>query len=240
MISSIFSRLTILTFGTLYPAYYSFKTVRAKSVDEYMKWMTYWIVFAIFTAAETFTDVFLKWLPFYYELKILLIFWLLPSMGNGSPVVYRKCLHPFLKKHETRIDRTLQEVKHRGQDMVFHYASEAVMFLGRAVMNVVQKNMPHGVLSLLANHGINDNRSTMQPVANSTLVIEEQPIPSTSSGGHKVPSRRKSPGRRAASEAPINEQQHQSSHNNNNTKARNRRARSVKNESDLDINLNES
>lgn len=158
MISSIFSRLTILTFGTLYPAYYSFKTVRAKSVDEYMKWMTYWIVFAIFTAAETFTDVFLKWLPFYFELKILLIFWLLPSMGNGSPVVYRKCLHPFLKKHETRIDRTLQEVKHRGQDMVFHYASEAVMFLGRAVMNVVQKNMPHGVLSLLANHGINDNR----------------------------------------------------------------------------------
>ena len=27
----------------------------------YVKWMMYWIVFALFTALETFTDFFLAW-----------------------------------------------------------------------------------------------------------------------------------------------------------------------------------
>ncbi|XP_023246300.1 uncharacterized protein LOC106647699 [Copidosoma floridanum] len=47
-----------LVFGTLYPAYASYKAVRTKNVKEYVKWMMYWIVFALFTCAETFTDVF--------------------------------------------------------------------------------------------------------------------------------------------------------------------------------------
>lgn len=47
-----------LVLGTLYPAYASYKAVRTKDVREYVKWMMYWIVFAIFTSIETFTDIF--------------------------------------------------------------------------------------------------------------------------------------------------------------------------------------
>jgi len=43
-----------LVLGTLYPAYASYKAVRTKDVKEYVKWMMYWIVFAIFTSVETF------------------------------------------------------------------------------------------------------------------------------------------------------------------------------------------
>lgn len=242
MISSIFSRLTVLTFGTLYPAYYSFKTVRAKSVDEYMKWMMYWIVFAIFTAAESFTDIFLKWLPFYYELKIITILWLLPSMGNGSPIIYRKCIHPFLKKHETRVDRTLVQLKHKGQDMIFHYASEAVLFLGRSIMNIVHKNIPNGILGLLAsNHdGIggmsNGRRSTLRPVANSTLVIEEVDPPSTSSAAAgKMTTRRKSPARTVKAVDDTLDLQ-----SSNMRRGRKGRHTKLDSDVDLDINLNES
>uniref|UniRef100_A0A8C2MJ68 Receptor expression-enhancing protein n=1 Tax=Cricetulus griseus TaxID=10029 RepID=A0A8C2MJ68_CRIGR len=53
--------LSMLIFGTLYPAYYSYKAVKSKDIKEYVKWMMYWIIFALFTTAETFTDIFLCW-----------------------------------------------------------------------------------------------------------------------------------------------------------------------------------
>uniref|UniRef100_A0A8C0SVR9 Receptor expression-enhancing protein n=1 Tax=Canis lupus familiaris TaxID=9615 RepID=A0A8C0SVR9_CANLF len=61
MVSWIISRLVVLIFGTLYPAYYSYKAVKSKDIKEYVKWMMYWIIFALFTTAETFTDIFLCW-----------------------------------------------------------------------------------------------------------------------------------------------------------------------------------
>jgi hypothetical protein len=39
--------------------------------------MMYWIVFALFTAIETFLDILMSWFPFYYEIKILFILWVL-------------------------------------------------------------------------------------------------------------------------------------------------------------------
>uniref|UniRef100_A0A2A4IXH3 Receptor expression-enhancing protein n=1 Tax=Heliothis virescens TaxID=7102 RepID=A0A2A4IXH3_HELVI len=89
-----------LVFGTLYPAYASYKAVRTKDLKEYVKWMMYWIVFALFTCTETFTDVFLSWFPFYYEVKIVLVLWLLSPATKGSSILYRKFVHPALCRRE--------------------------------------------------------------------------------------------------------------------------------------------
>ena len=51
--------------------------------------MMYWIVFALFTSVETFSDFFLSfWFPFYYELKICLLIWLLSPATKGQGVRY--------------------------------------------------------------------------------------------------------------------------------------------------------
>jgi len=65
-----------------------------------VKWMMYWIVFAFFTCIETFTDIFISWLPFYYEVKVALVFWLLSPATKGSSTLYRKFVHPMLTRHE--------------------------------------------------------------------------------------------------------------------------------------------
>lgn len=120
-----------LIFGTLYPAYASYKAVRTKKDNEYvskavrdlttfetqreqfskhfrsiwlfsfqLKWLMYWIVFAFFTSCETFTDVLLSWLPFYYEMKVLVVLWVLSPATEGSSVLYRNFVHPMLNKRE--------------------------------------------------------------------------------------------------------------------------------------------
>ncbi|KAF6032164.1 REEP1 [Bugula neritina] len=41
-------------------SYASYKAVKTKNVKEYVKWMMYWIVFALFTTVETFADVLIS------------------------------------------------------------------------------------------------------------------------------------------------------------------------------------
>lgn len=66
-----------------------------------VQWMMYWIVFAFFTCIETFTDIFLSWFPFYYEVKVIMVIWLLSPATKGSSTLYRKFVHPMLTRRES-------------------------------------------------------------------------------------------------------------------------------------------
>jgi len=94
------SRAVVLVFGMLYPAYYSYKAVKTKNVKEYVRWMMYWIVFALYTVIETVTDQTVAWFPLYYELKIAFVVWLLSPYTKGASLIYRKFLHPLLSSKE--------------------------------------------------------------------------------------------------------------------------------------------
>lgn len=111
MISQLISRLMILIFGTLYPAYRSYKAVKTKDVREYVKWMMYWIVFAFFTTLENAADLFISWVPLYYEVKIGFLIWLLSPATKGSSILYRKFVHPWLARHEQDIDKYIESAR---------------------------------------------------------------------------------------------------------------------------------
>lgn len=137
MISAILSRLVILVFGTLYPAYSSYKAVRTKNVKEYVKWMMYWIVFALFTCAETFTDVFLSWFPFYYEIKIILVVWLLSPATKGSSILYRKFVHPTLSSREQEIDEYINKAKEQSYRQVLDIGSKGVSAIMQTAIKTI-------------------------------------------------------------------------------------------------------
>ncbi|XP_052123624.1 uncharacterized protein LOC113205458 isoform X3 [Frankliniella occidentalis] len=140
MISSIVSRLVILLFGTLYPAYASYKAVRTKDVKEYVKWMMYWIVFALFTCAETFTDVLLSfWFPFYYEIKIIVVLWLLAPATKGSSIIYRKFVHPTFTKKEKEIDEAIKNAKVQGYSTILKLGARGVDYAKYILMQTAIK-----------------------------------------------------------------------------------------------------
>lgn len=136
MISQLLSRLIVLGLGTLYPAYRSYKAVKSKDVREYVKWMMYWIVFAIFTLLETFTDFFLAfWFPFYYEIKIVTVIWLLSPATKGSSILYRRFVHPWLVQKEERIDGLISTAKQQSYDTAVELGQKMVQHTSRMVMN---------------------------------------------------------------------------------------------------------
>ncbi|KAI9577755.1 hypothetical protein GQX74_010942, partial [Glossina fuscipes] len=137
--------LVILSFGTLYPAYASYKAVRTKNVKEYVEWMMYWIVYAFFTCCETFTDIFLSWFPFYYEVKVVIVLWLLSPATKGSSTLYRKFVHPMLTRREQEIDEYISQAKERGYSAVLQLGSKGVNYATNVIMQTAIKTFEYGL-----------------------------------------------------------------------------------------------
>uniref|UniRef100_A0A3P9KR25 Receptor expression-enhancing protein n=1 Tax=Oryzias latipes TaxID=8090 RepID=A0A3P9KR25_ORYLA len=145
MVSWIISRIVVLAFGTLYPAYSSYKAVKTKNVKEYVKWMMYWIVFALFTTAETATDLLLSWFPFYFELKIAFVIWLLSPYTKGSSVLYRKFVHPTLSNKEKEIDEYIAQAKDKSYETMMRFGKRGLNLAANAAVTAATKGQ--GVLS---------------------------------------------------------------------------------------------
>lgn len=145
MVSWLISRMVVLAFGTLYPAYSSYKAVKTKNVKEYVKWMMYWIVFALFTTAETITDILLSWFPFYFELKIAFVIWLLSPYTKGSSVLYRKFVHPTLSNKEREIDEYITQAKDRSYETMMRFGKRGLNIAATAAVTAAAKGQ--GVLS---------------------------------------------------------------------------------------------
>ena len=164
-----------LVLGTLYPAYRSYKAIKNKDLREHVKWMMYWIVFALFTTAETFLDIFFSWFPFYYEIKILFILWVLSPATRGSSLLYKKLVHPLLISREKEIDDLIEKTKQQGYSTFiqlftsgFNYASnlfltsalKGQMLLGNQLKKSLSLNDVFGEISSNQNQNSSSSSST--------------------------------------------------------------------------------
>ncbi|NWI20885.1 REEP3 protein, partial [Crypturellus soui] len=135
---SLFSKR--LVFGMLYPAYYSYKAVKTKNVKEYVRWMMYWIVFALYTVTETITDLTVSWFPLYYELKIAFVVWLLSPYTRGASLIYRKLLHPLLSSKEREIDEYIVQAKEKGYETMVNFGRQGLNLAASAAVTAAVKS----------------------------------------------------------------------------------------------------
>jgi receptor expression-enhancing protein 5/6 len=112
--------------GFVYPAYESFKAIEHfKSEREdapvlMRTWLTYWIVYSLFSVVEVFVDYILYWIPLYYLVKLVFLVWLFPRQG-GADVIYKLIIEPTLRQYRRRIDTAIDDahsrVKEVGKDV---------------------------------------------------------------------------------------------------------------------------
>ncbi|KFW75054.1 Receptor expression-enhancing protein 2, partial [Manacus vitellinus] len=110
-----------------------------------VKWMMYWIVFAFFTTAETLTDIVLSWFPFYFELKIAFVIWLLSPYTKGSSVLYRKFVHPTLSNKEKEIDEYITQACDKSYETMMRVGKRGLNLAANAAVTAAAKGQ--GVLS---------------------------------------------------------------------------------------------
>lgn len=68
--------------GHVYPAYSSYQAVQRRDTVMMQRWMIYWTVLGFFHLAESVGDTFIFWFPFYDEIKLAFILYLVSLNGE--------------------------------------------------------------------------------------------------------------------------------------------------------------
>lgn len=113
------ARVVLYILGYVVPAYHCFKAIELNQADKTREWSIYWLLLALFTTAERlFLDIFIFWLPFYYEAKVLFVLYLWHPKSQGALYLYGAFVKPFLLSHEGHIDEYVNEAKTWLQDFL--------------------------------------------------------------------------------------------------------------------------
>ena len=143
--------------GTLYPAYRSYKAIRTKDVREYVKWMMYWVTFALYIFFENILDLVLAfWFPFYFQLKIVFMFWLLSPWTKGASIIYRKWVHPYLMRHEKDIDALLDQAKSESYNQILRFGSRTILVAKEIVTEAAVRGQQQLVNQIQRSYSAND------------------------------------------------------------------------------------
>ncbi len=98
---NIFDTVITNLIGTLYPAFWTIKSIEKGNLEEEKHWLTYWAVFGFFIVIDMFNPIISKVLPFYFILKIFfLIFMFIPGLGVCN-IIYNFIYSHILIKYES-------------------------------------------------------------------------------------------------------------------------------------------
>jgi receptor expression-enhancing protein 5/6 len=84
--------------GFVYPAYMSFKAIESAGNEDDVQWLTYWVVFATFSIAESTIMFVLDYIPFYFIVKSVFMAWLFHPKFMGAALVYKQ-VKPILQNY---------------------------------------------------------------------------------------------------------------------------------------------
>ncbi|XP_023652191.1 receptor expression-enhancing protein 5 isoform X1 [Paramormyrops kingsleyae] len=110
------------------------KAIESATKDDDTKWLTYWVVYGVFSVAEFFADIFLSWFPFYYIGKCGFLVWCMaPTPSNGSVLIYNRIIRPFFLRNESKIDSMVKNISDKASEAAGKVKDEAK----RATANIM-------------------------------------------------------------------------------------------------------
>ena len=161
--------LTIIL-GTVYPLYFSLKTLKNGSLSEIKRWLTYWIFFISFIWFEYFFYYLLQYIPFYFVIRsVLLILNYLPQFEFSS-VVYDYTIKVLFVRYHGVIRNYAKKLKQKLYGMKNNENIEEYLTSGlaKSISNKNFINTFQNVTSVRAIQSImNRGRKTENPELNS-------------------------------------------------------------------------
>jgi len=75
-----------------YPVFMTFLALESDEPEENKQWLTYWVVFGLFSIVDSFAGFILHFIPFYYFIKMGFLIWCFHPTTQGATVVYNSYL----------------------------------------------------------------------------------------------------------------------------------------------------
>jgi receptor expression-enhancing protein 5/6 len=104
---------TILTLSitVLYPAAKSIQALETEKTEDDKEWLTYWIIFGIFTLLDDFLGFLLNLIPYYFWFKLLFFVYLFAPQTKGSLTIFYVAVKPLLDQYKDQIDGLIRDIK---------------------------------------------------------------------------------------------------------------------------------
>ena len=132
----IFGSLITSLVGTLYPGFSTIKSIQKNTRKK--EWLTYWVVFGSFLIFDMFSNIIVKFIPFYFVLKILFLIWMFIPGSNGCKLVYEFLISKIMKPLEEFFDMFFKEYKEVQQEIVDKARNKGWKFM-QDIKNLKQK-----------------------------------------------------------------------------------------------------
>ena len=108
--------------GVAYPVFMSFGALESSDQGDDQQWLTYWVVFGLFNMIDQFAGFILRFIPFYYVLKLAILIWLFHPKTQGATWVYKN----YIREYAGHID----EIEKSVEDSVINGMSRAKSVVG--------------------------------------------------------------------------------------------------------------
>ena len=101
--------------GVLCPTYLSLKAIEGPDEDDDKQYLTYWVVYGLFSVFDLFTAFLIKVIPFYYTIKLAFLIWLFMPNFKGAVVIYNFVVGPLFRKYESKFDKGVDKIIRKGE-----------------------------------------------------------------------------------------------------------------------------
>ena len=97
--------------GIVLPTYWSIKAIESAEPGDDKQWLTYWAVYAIFTFFDLFANFIMRFIPFYFFVKIIFLIWCFMPNTQGAKFLYEKFIKKIFDKYEDVLDKYVKKVE---------------------------------------------------------------------------------------------------------------------------------
>ncbi|KAL5543860.1 hypothetical protein UlMin_007644 [Ulmus minor] len=83
----------------LYPLYASVVAIESTSKLDDEQWLAYWILYSFLTLVEMVLQPALEWIPIWYDVKLVLVAWLVLPQFKGAAFLYERFVRAQIRKY---------------------------------------------------------------------------------------------------------------------------------------------
>ncbi|XP_020237081.1 HVA22-like protein e isoform X1 [Cajanus cajan] len=85
----------------LYPLYASVVAIESTSKLDDEQWLAYWIIYSFLTLMEMVLQSLLEWIPIWYDVKLLVVAWLVLPQFKGATFLYERFVRQYIRAYVT-------------------------------------------------------------------------------------------------------------------------------------------